>query len=96
MRAILAAILITLASPAVAQAPARCGPADEVRKIVAQYGEVPVFAGVGSDGSVVTVFLNASTGSWSALSFPAAADGAVACLAASGERGRVAVPGVDG
>jgi hypothetical protein len=84
--------LSALALPALAQqkteaeSPAICASHEAHSRYLAdKFGEFPLFSGVAADGIALQLFVNRSTGTWTALLVRA--DG-VACVTSAGENGR--------
>lgn len=84
----IAACLCAAATAAVAAPPEPCGPADELRGILAQeFDEQRRFVGIAGGAGRVELWHNADTGSWTILTVR---PGGRACVAALGAAGAIA------
>ncbi|MGB0928879.1 MAG: hypothetical protein ACPGVA_16825 [Pikeienuella sp.] len=80
MRSIIAAALVAIASPALAQSCANR--AEIVAGLAAKYGEVRQAAGLDLSGNMVEVFVSGDTGTWTILvTLPAG----VSCIMSGGK-----------
>lgn len=72
--------------PAAEDSPAICARHEvHARYLAEKYGEVPLFSGVAADGIALQLFVNRTTGSWTALLVRG--DG-ISCVTTAGENGR--------
>jgi hypothetical protein len=83
MRAVVTALLLATCVPANAQN-SNCAPhAMFIEGLADRYGERRVMAGLNGDGTVVEIFANDQTGTWTALIVQPTG---IACMVASGEQ----------
>ncbi len=83
LRAALLAAAVLTCVPASAQMPALCGnPVDIAQRLASEYGETVTARGIAASGSLVTVYSNAATQTWTVL---VARPGGPACVVATGE-----------
>lgn len=77
-----AVCLVLLASVASAQAPAQCGPRQQVVSVLhGKYGEGRILSALAVNGMVVEVWANQGTGTWTAT---VTTPRGLSCLTASG------------
>jgi len=94
MKHIISALLLAIALPVMAQS-SQCGPVEQMKTLLDQYGEEIVFRGARLDPSgnptpvYLIISLNEKTGSWTVFS---ANPGNIACVLSAGERGEVVTP----
>jgi hypothetical protein len=86
MRIVVAFAVLLAATPALAQQ--MCGPADKVlQALEKRYQERAVFEGEISGGSILALYLNQTTGSWTIFSLDRSAN--IACIGGGGLKSRV-------
>lgn len=87
MRALLAALIIAIATPASALV---CGKRDAiVAALAAQYGEQPIGAGITANGSLIEMFFSEDGSTWTRL---LTGPGGASCVIADGEAWEPAKP----
>jgi len=78
-----AIVFIILAIASQAKAQSQCAPEAQVREMLdAKYNEVPMFRGVAANGTLLVVWGNSTTGTWTITVHNGAG---AACLIASGD-----------
>jgi hypothetical protein len=83
MKALIVAALVA-ALPAIAHAQQNCAPRDAIAEsLTGKYGESLQSAGVGGNGSLVEMWANTATGTWT---ITVTAPGGPTCMVAAGEQ----------